>query len=471
MWLADGPHGPCAVKIAGEGGSLAGEAAALARAAGPGVARLLDFDVSGRWIALEHLPGGRADDWARGQPLEAVVEFCAGVARALAQLHASGIIHGDVKPSNVLVAADGTPRLTDLGSAGESRDVRGGTPGFVAPERLAGHAATIATDLYGLGGLIYQLVTRVPPFRDADTAALAVLPLASLPEPPSSLRPRLAGGLDDLILSLLARRPASRPHSAQAVADLLPTAAQTASRPPVVGMARERERLRRAVIELLDGRPAAIVLYGPTGSGRRTLIREAVRTAAREGIRAAAPMPDGKALLRNLAVDGPHVLPLDGNSPGSETLALEIRARGLPCLVLVRADRPTLRLVRARVPHLSPPPLGVEDVARFLDGHGEDRRRAEELFRRSHGRPAALLTLVGGPVPMREIDKLGRRLLQVVPREPVKVPALAQRLGLSEHRLLDLAEPLMDLGLIAASADGSELSRTIDLGFQPLGAR
>lgn len=460
MWLAEGPSGRCALKLAPEGGSLAAEADTLARAAGPGIVRMLDHDPDGAWIALEHLPGGRADDWARGQPLPAVVDLAAAAAEALAHLHDAGFVHADVKPANILVAADGTPRLIDFGSARERArpgTAAGGTPGFVAPERLAGEAATPAADLYGLGGVLYQMLTRVPPFRDPDPAVLALQPLNSLPEPPSALRPRLPSGLEDLVLALLARRPAVRPGPAREVAAALRASVTTPTRPPVVGMSRARERLRKSVIDLLDGRPSAIVLYGPPGSGRRTLLRETVRTAAREGVRAVTSIADRRSLLRTLAVDGPSVLPLDGNAPTTEALVLELRARALPVLTIVRADRPLPRLHRAGIRHVSPALFGTEDVARVLEGLRRDRRNADELARRSRGLPGALFGLLGGPFVTGETDRVSRALLVAVEDGPRPVRALAAELGLGEHALLDAAEALIDRGLLVSTPDGSSV--------------
>ncbi|MFZ5480056.1 MAG: serine/threonine-protein kinase [Myxococcota bacterium] len=461
VWLADGPDGQVALKVAQGGQSLVREIEALRRLAHGGIARLLDADPDGAWLAVEFAARGRADEWGRGQPLPVLVEFAAQVADALSHVHEEGLVHGDLKPSNVLVAADGTPRLIDMGEARPQEKAVpnvGGTLGFVAPELLCGDAPSPAADLYGLGVLLYQLLTRQAPFRDADPAALGYLPLATLPEPPSSLRPRLPRALDDLVLRLLARRPESRPPSAREVASLLRASVGTEPRAPVVGMAREREILRRHVVELLEGRPSVVVLHGNAGSGRRTLIRECVRAAQREGVQVVQSAGDRVALHDAVAKAGPAVLALDGNAPGVEPTATRILADGLPCLVLVRADRPLLKLARLGARHICPSALTPEDVSRVLEALQLDRRHADDLHRRSRGSPGALMGLLSDAPDPEALDPVARTVLGSLAGGPLTVPALADKVGLSEHRLLDVVEPMIDRGLVSASADGAWIS-------------
>lgn len=456
--LARGPAGEVALKVAGTPGSLRREIELLRRVSHPNLARLCDADEAGDWLATEYARNGRADTWGRGQPTEVLVELAAQVADALAYLHEHGMVHGDLKPGNVLVAEDGSARLVDLGMARETLDraVAGGTLGFIAPEILRGESPGPEADIYGLGVVLYHLLTRVAPFRDADPAALGYLPLSTLPEPPSSIRPRLPRALDDLVLALLARRPASRPAPAREVARLLRASLQSPPRTPVVGMSREREILRRCVVDLLDGKPSTVVLHGNAGSGRRTLMRECVRAAEREGVRVMKGGADRKRLLADLADGVPTIVPLDGNAPGAESLVVRLATEQPLCLALVRADRPMMRIARLGGRHICPSTLGPEDIARVLEGLALDRRRADELHRLSRGSPGALMGLVTGAAT-DGLDPVANQVLTLLASGPTLVASLAERIGLSDHRLLDIVEPMIDRGLITASADGSTL--------------
>lgn len=455
VWLAQGPAGPVALKVAADGATLAPEIEVLRRTLHPYVARLLDADPGGAWLATEHAEHGRIDTWTRGQPLPVLVELAAQVAEALQALHLAGLVHGDLKPANVLVARDGSVRLVDMGASRRADAATlGGTLGYVAPEVMAGRPGGPAADIWALGALLYQLLTHRHPYDDGDPAALAWLPTATLPLPPSALRPRLPRALDELVLALLARNPDARPAAGLPAALRASLASEPA--PPVVGMARERETLRRHVVELLGGAVGAVVLHGPEGSGRRTLIREAVRAAMREGVRVLPPIGERSALLHALADGGPAVVPLDGNAPGAEALAGRILSERLPCLLLVRADRPLMRIAGLGGRHLTPTPLAVADVTLLLEGLDLDRRRAEDLQRRSRGHPGTLLRLLTD-APHPGVPPEVRAVLDALGRDRLAVDALASRLGLGEHRLLDLVEPLLDQGVLEASDDGVEV--------------
>ncbi len=222
---------------------------------------------------------------------------------ALAQLHARGIVHGDVTPANVRLSASagGAPQgvLIDFGLAGPPRPGDGaarGTLGYAAPEALTG-ARTPAVDLYALGATLFEAWSGTTPFGRGLGAATRMLagPAPSL----SSVRAGLDAGWDDLLARLLAADPAERPASARLVLREVMRLAAGAATPTevdlgvpypegdplagiLVGRRAERAALRAALERVGEGAApfSALALVGPPGSGRRTLFEAAAREAA-----------------------------------------------------------------------------------------------------------------------------------------------------------------------------------------------
>ncbi len=156
-------------------------------------------------------------------PARRVVAIGHAIARALACAHEHGVVHGDVKPENVLLCDDEVPRLADFELEHAADGAMVGTAEYLAPERLRGAPADARTDLYALGVLLYELCVGTPPF--AGTPAELLRRAAS--EPPPPLPVSVPARLAELIEALLAKRPEDRPDSAARVADTL-----AALRPP-----------------------------------------------------------------------------------------------------------------------------------------------------------------------------------------------------------------------------------------------
>ncbi|GAB1513363.1 protein kinase domain-containing protein [Actinophytocola sp. KF-1] len=168
-------------------------------------------------LVMEYLPAESLADVAAtrgGLPPGAVAAIGAQVAAALAEAHANGVVHRDVKPDNVLLTADGTAKITDFGvsrAAGlasvTATGILAGTPAYLAPEVAGGAEADARSDVFSLGATLYAAIEGTPPFGLEDNAIALLHKVARDPVVP----PRRAGPLTDLLLWLLRRDPVERP--------------------------------------------------------------------------------------------------------------------------------------------------------------------------------------------------------------------------------------------------------------------
>lgn len=166
--------------------------------------------------------------WFMNDPRETarLVEI---LARAVHYAHTKGFIHCDLKPSNILIDHDGQPQITDFGLARRASEDSSltatgailGTPSYMAPEQASGHRRSIgpATDVYGLGAILYELLTGRPPFRTPTMMETVVQVLERDPVPPREIRPELPRELETICLKCLEKLPHERYPSAEALAD------------------------------------------------------------------------------------------------------------------------------------------------------------------------------------------------------------------------------------------------------------
>jgi serine/threonine protein kinase len=183
------------------------------------------------YFSMGLVEGGQLDAVVKREPipLRHAAELIAKLARTVSYAHEHGILHRDIKPGNILLDAEGEPHLTDFGLARlvetESSVTRTmevlGTPSYMAPEQAVGNNAgvTRATDIYGLGAVLYQLLTGHPPFAGGTTYETIKLLLDTEPRQPCLLNPKVDRDLSTICLKCLDKDPKRRYSSALALAE------------------------------------------------------------------------------------------------------------------------------------------------------------------------------------------------------------------------------------------------------------
>jgi len=266
VWLAEGTAGHLTRRVAlklpllvinnrSQGGRFARERDILASLAHPNIARLYDAGITpdGQpYLALEYIEGQPLPAYCdeRRMPVSARLALFGQVLRAVQYAHANLVIHRDLKPSNILVATDGDVRLLDFGIAKLVTDGDGGeteltritgsahTPAYASPEQVAGAPVSIASDVYSLGVILYELLCGARPYRPASgrPAALEEAILHAEPPPPSTvvtdeaahrrgaatgrkLAALLEGDLDTIALKALKKAPDERYPTVAALAE------------------------------------------------------------------------------------------------------------------------------------------------------------------------------------------------------------------------------------------------------------
>ncbi len=208
------------------------EAAAIAKLQHPHIVQIFDINEAegSPFFAMELVAGGSLAQKIQGrpQPPRQAAALVETLARAMHAVHQKGIIHRDLKPGNILLTADGQPKIADFGLAkqaeGERKTETGmvmGTFEYMAPEQARGQSAqaTPATDVYALGAILYELLTGQPPvIRTTDFETLLQV-IDKDPVPPRRLNPQTPLDLETICLKCLRKEPAQRYGSAEGLAE------------------------------------------------------------------------------------------------------------------------------------------------------------------------------------------------------------------------------------------------------------
>src|SRR5947209_3212400 len=209
------------------------EAEAAARLEHPGIVPI--HEVGERdgscYFSMKFIEGGQLDEIVRREPMpiRQGAELIAKVARTVHYAHEHGILHRDIKPGNILLDANGEPHLTDFGLArlveSESSVTHTlevlGTPSYMAPEQAVGNNTVVsnATDVYGIGAVLYQLLTSHPPFAGGTTYETIKLVLDTEPRQPRLWNRKIDRDLSTICLKCLEKDPKRRYSSALALAE------------------------------------------------------------------------------------------------------------------------------------------------------------------------------------------------------------------------------------------------------------
>ncbi len=230
---------PCALKMILGGAHASPDAATRFLAEAEAVARLQHANIVQihhigeadglPFFELEYVDGGSLDRRLDGTPWPAkrAAALIESVAHGVAEAHLLGIIHRDLKPGNILIAADGSPKITDFGLAKSLAAESGltrtdsimGSPSYMSPEQAEGKTKEVGplADVYSLGAILYELLTGAPPFRGTTPLEIISQVKNAEPVPPSRLVPGLPRDVETIALKCLQKEPGKRYESAAAL--------------------------------------------------------------------------------------------------------------------------------------------------------------------------------------------------------------------------------------------------------------
>jgi predicted ATPase/predicted Ser/Thr protein kinase len=262
---------------------------------------------AGRFIVMEYVQGRTLRALINDQPsIELILTWGIQIAKALGVAHAAGIIHRDIKPENLMVRDDGYVKVLDFGLArlapnhlteADADTQTGSMPGalvgtmlYMSPEQARGEQAGVASDIFSLGIVLYELATRRHPFRARSTLAVLQAITSQLVSAPSRINPAIRTDFEVLLMRMLEKDAQIRPSAGQVEAALGESGGEQvngkvgssafALLPPrpselkIVGRERERADLRAGFKSAMAGRSMMLCVAGEPGIGKTTLVED-----------------------------------------------------------------------------------------------------------------------------------------------------------------------------------------------------
>ena len=369
------------IPVRGASHRLRREIETLARLEHPGIVRVIEHgeEAGQPWLAMELVAGETLRTRMASTPAETLppeassvppvsagarhlLGLFPGLCSALRYLHGEGIVHGDLKPDNVMVLPDGGVVVVDFGLASQwgaavSReelaglDVHPGTFWYSSPEQARGDPLDARADLYALGCILYEVIAGSPPFVGSDPMQVLSRHADERPAPLASRASGIDPRLDRLVLRLLEKDPRKRPGYAEDVSRMLVQAGVSTSRsvegpkgrtylyrPGFVGRSQAKARIAERLSGLARGSGSVVLLSGRSGIGKTRLLVELGRQARghRVAMLSATCPPDRTVALGGLRSCLAQIV--DRTRDGSD-LDLGSRARLLAPYVPAMMDR------------------------------------------------------------------------------------------------------------------------------------
>src|SRR5206468_4256451 len=258
----------------------------------PSIVKVFDFGLLNDrfpYFTMEFFAGKKISEFFDGQNWDALYDVVLQIASGLHHIHHLGIIHLDLKPSNILVTDSGQAKIMDFGVAVEShqvldRQIRG-TLHYMAPEVLRQDRVDSRADLYALGMTLYETVTGALPGYGKAPIDVIRMHLDEEIRPPSAINPRIPAKLEEIILKLLEKDPRHRyATAASLVRDVADAAGKTGGASellvgrgelfaaPLIGRKHEVAQLTALIDEARTGRGNGAILAGPEGMGKSRIV-------------------------------------------------------------------------------------------------------------------------------------------------------------------------------------------------------